>query len=158
MSSTVYTAFINKIQNQINQVQQEVNLMEEINLFNFFSLTFQQVLYPAKTQKLLAQIDEINNKLNQLRGKVKSALNTYAIVNKSEDQEHKIEFETDDSNKSAFLSNLLSLLEQINFIEHELERKDIRYFINKKRNQNSELGQNHEDQENIDWKDLNIKL
>ncbi|MEM8719121.1 MAG: hypothetical protein AAGE84_07400 [Cyanobacteria bacterium P01_G01_bin.39] len=158
MSSKVYTAFVNKIQKQINQVQQEVSLLEEINLLNFFSLTFQQVLYPAKTQKLLAQIDEIYNQLNQLRGKVKSALNTYANVKQLEDQEHEIEFETDDSNKSAFLSDLLSLLEQINFIEHELERKDLRYFINKKNNQISEFEQSFEDKENIDWKDLNIKF
>lgn len=158
MSSKVYTAFINKIQKQINQMQQDISLMEKINLLNFLSLTFEQVLYPAKTQKALSQIDEMYNQLNQLRGKVKSAINTYAIVKRSEDQEHKIEFETDDSNKSAFLSNLLSLLEQINFIEHELERKDIRCFINKERNQNSELGQNHEDQESIDWEDLNIKF
>lgn len=56
-----------------------------------------------------------------------------------------------------FFSNLLNLLEQINFIEHELERKDIRYFINKKSNI-SESERDYKDKENIDWQELNIKI
>ncbi|MGK7897190.1 MAG: hypothetical protein AB4372_27130 [Xenococcus sp. (in: cyanobacteria)] len=158
MSSKVYTAFVNKTQKQIDEVQRQVSLMKNINFLSFLSLTFEQVLSPANTQKLLAQIDEMYMKLNQLRGKVKSALNTYAIVKQSEDREYETEFETDDSNKSAFFSNLLNLLEQINFIEHELNSKDIRYFINKKNKKISELELGYENEDNIDWEELNIKI
>lgn len=102
MSSKVYTVFVNKTQKQINEVRRQVSLMENINFIKFLSLTLEKILYPANTQKLLTQIDEMYNKLNQLRGKVKSALNTYVIGKQSEVKEHEMEFETDNSNKSAF--------------------------------------------------------
>lgn len=157
MSGKVYTIFIDKTQKQINEIHRQVGLMENINFLSFLSLALEKVLFSANTQKSLAQIDEMYMKLNQLRGKVKSALNTYAVVNQSKAQEHEIELKTDDSNKSAFFSDLLNLLEQINFIEQELSSKDIRCFIN----QNNRISKSEiacKDKESIDWEELNIKI
>ncbi|MDZ8108073.1 MAG: hypothetical protein RM338_20955 [Nostoc sp. DedQUE12a] len=158
MGSRAYVKLIDKIQGQIDDVRQEIRYLEDVNLVSFFLLTVGKILHPTKTEEISTQIEEIYNRLNQLRGRLRSALNTYAIASTAENQQSETQHETEDSEKQAFFSSLMSLLEQINFLEHELRRKDIKYFVNHKNNETSELRQNTKSQEDIDWEELKIKL
>ncbi|MBD2214754.1 hypothetical protein H6G27_33630 [Nostoc linckia FACHB-104] len=158
MSSRAYVKLIDKIQGQIDDVRQDICYLEDINLLSFFLLTVGKILHPTKTEEIFTQIEEIYNRLNQLRGRLRSALNTYAIASTAENQQSQTQHQTEDSEKQAFFSNLMGLLEQINFLEHELRRKDIRYFVNQTNNETSTLTQNADSQKDIDWEDLKLKF
>jgi len=161
MGNGAYVKLIKKIQRQIDDVRQNIYSIEDVNLMRFLTFTVGRILYPIRMGESFTQLEEMYNELNQLRGRVRSALNTYGIVSgveKLEKQEIQMRPETGDIENRAFLSNLLNLSEQINFLEHELRRKDVRYFADPKSNETSKFRQTSINQEDADWEDLRLKF
>jgi hypothetical protein len=154
MGNEAYPKLIKKIQGQIDSMQQEICSLEDSNFLNFLMTTVNKFLHPLETVEVLIRLDEMYGELNQLRGRVRSALSTYGISSLAEDSET----EAESVGSQAYFSKLLDLLEGINLLEQDLRRKDARCFGDSKGEVSLKSRRSLSNLGNDDWEDLKLKF
>lgn len=148
-SNSTYDHLIQRIESKIVELEIEVNSLPHISFLTFFVVLPQAIFHPS-------QFDELYYKIHQLRGKVKSALDTYAHTSSGEknlelsNKEKAIE-----QSEKNYFSKFMKLLEEIAFLENELNQKNIGSFFNSNNsnhhiNFTKTLSKNGE----IDWSNL----
>lgn len=148
-TNNTYNHLIQRIENKIVELEREVNSLTDINFLSFPFVWYRAIVYPS-------QFDELYYRIHQLRGKVKSALDTYAHIS-TEEQNLELSHEEkaiEQSEKNNF-SNFMKLLEKIAYLENDLNQKNIRLFFNGTNsnsyaNSTNDLSKN----KNIDWSTL----
>jgi hypothetical protein len=139
-----YDKFINKINNIILDLEHEIDSLPDIGIANFVSIIL-------KNKELSSRVNEISYKLEQVRGKLRSAMDTYAITSVSIDnREVSLEPNEDESVSQGYLLKLMRLSEKVALLEGRLSQKNIREFMSD--------GKRNKDSSRIDWDDLKLDL
>ena len=151
-SNRAYEKLLDKIQNHLIELHKEINSLPDVNLFNLPLIVFNSILFPS-------QITELFHKLNQLRGKVKSALDTYTkTASREEDIEIQINPENESSINQGYLSRLMQLLEEIALLEDKLRRKSLPEFLGNTTEKSSGRKSSGKNRNDIDWDELDLKF
>lgn len=152
-SNRAYEKLIDKIQNHLIDLHKEINSLPDVNLLNLPLIVFKSFLFPS-------QITESYHKLNQLRGKVKSALDTYTkTAAREEDIETQTNLEDESSINQGYFSKLMQLLEEIALLDDELRRKSFSEFLgNTTEEKNSGSKSSGKNGDDIDWDELDLKF
>ena len=158
MTNKAYTKLLEKSKQQIDSLEREISLLEDANFVHFLSTFLRKVLFPSGSGAVESRIDELSNELNQIKGRLKSTLTTYAISAENESNVTLLVADApslDAEDTQGFLSPLLSLLEEVRFLEDELHKKDVRYFAG---NSAHSVGGLENDAEDVDWETFNLNI
>jgi hypothetical protein len=139
-----YDKLINKIGSILLDLEQDIDSLPDIGISNFVVAMF-------KNKELSSRVNEISYKLEQVRGKLRSAMDTYAITSVSiDDRETSLPPNEDESVSQGYLLKLMRLSEKVILLEERLSQKNIREFIND--------ANRNKDSSRIDWDDLKLDL
>ncbi len=151
-NNKAYEKLIDKIQHRLIDLEQKINTLPDINLLNLPVIIF-------KSFSSSSQIKELDDELNQLRGKVKSTLDTYVRTNSREES---IEGQKDTNNESSFnrgyLSKLMQLSEEINLLKNKLDKKSLQSFLDNKTEESVGRTTISKNSDDINWEELDINL
>lgn len=115
-----YDKLINKLQTEISYLQREIDILPEINLFNFILLWWQFSIH-AKS------IRSLEERLEKARAMVNTAIDTYARGDNRTDTTAVSKHS--DAVSVNYFSQLLDLLREIEILERQLGRKDFQQFL-----------------------------
>lgn len=151
-SSKAYEKLINKIQHNLIDLEKKIDTHPDVNILNLPLIIF-------KSFSFSSQIKELDDELNQLRGKVKSALDTYVkTVYRQKNIEIQTNIENEASINQGYLSKLMRLLEKIALLEDKLRRKSLQNFLDNTTEKNSEKKIRNISMDDIDWEELDLYL
>lgn len=138
-----YDKLINKTHNLLFNLEQKIDLLPDVNISNLFSIIFRH-------NKSSVHIRELHCQLNQIKGKIKSALDTYTTTCIIQENIEMLSGIDDDLNTNqGYLLKLMYLSERIIFLEDKLSRKSVEDFIDN----TSDIRVN-----SVNWDDLKIDI
>ena len=130
MSSKAYRKVISKAEKHIKIAAAEIAAMDDASLRMLFGSLLRKLFTQGELNGTEKKIVRLSAQLTQIKGKLKSTLNTYVIANREESTPSITHNDIDKrEDESEFLAPLLSLLEEVHTLESELRKKDTQYLI-----------------------------